>query len=502
MNDPDRDANDVGLEPTIVPVRRPVVADPDFATADGRSGSQLPLLGAAVVLAVAGITAVFVYLPAWVEQSESRPVAAVIAVEPPAAEPALSAAEIAALRDQAESLLAELLEQRQELDTRSVASWGDTTWSSYETAARLGDDAFLAEDLVEAVNQYESALAIGSRLLDRSVNIMAEALIAGDAALVSGNAALAATQFALVLAVDPDNARAARGRKRAESLPDVLAAMRRGEELEQQGELEQAAQAFSEALAIDPDYAAAQAARASTNTRIAEARFDRLIGEGFAAVEAGRNDRAVEVFNQALALRPGSEAARDGLAAAQEGQLLDAIAMAEIRAQAFERRELWDQAIDRYREALASDSSLKFAIEGLARAQSRADLDDKLEALIASPRLLLTDDVLQEAGRLIEEAEMIDEPGPRLIAQTEQLARLIELASTPINITLISDNATEVTVYRVGELGVFTNKEIALKPGSYIAVGQRRGYRDVRESFAVLPGAANGPVTVVCVEAI
>jgi hypothetical protein len=44
--------------------------------------------------------------------------------------------------------------------------------------------------------------------------------------------------------------------------------------------------------------------------------------------------------------------------------------------------------------------------------------------------------------------------------------------------------------------------QIALKPGSYTAIGQRAGYRDVRETFAVLPGVDNGPVTVVCTEQI
>jgi hypothetical protein len=69
-------------------------------------------------------------------------------------------------------------------------------------------------------------------------------------------------------------------------------------------------------------------------------------------------------------------------------------------------------------------------------------------------------------------------------------------------VTLVSDNATEVTVYRVGELGTFAARELELKPGRYTAVGSRRGFRDVRETFTVLPGRENGPVTVVCVESI
>ena len=176
--------------------------------------------------------------------------------------------------------------------------------------------------------------------------------------------------------------------------------------------------------------------------------------------------------------------------------------MAEIRGMAFERRELWDQAITRYREALGTDPTLKFAIDGLARAQRRADLDVKLQALIDSPRLLLAGDVFADAGGMLEEARAIEQPGPRLSSQAEQLERLMELASTPIPITLISDGLTEVTVYRVGELGQFTSTSLTLKPGNYTAVGYRNGFRDVRKNFSVLPGAANEPVTVICTEAI
>ena len=82
------------------------------------------------------------------------------------------------------------------------------------------------------------------------------------------------------------------------------------------------------------------------------------------------------------------------------------------------------------------------------------------------------------------------------------LDRLIELATTPIQVTLISDEETEVTVYRVGELGSFATMELALAPGRYTAVGQRRGYRDVRQTFNVLPGNDPAPITIVCAERI
>lgn len=73
---------------------------------------------------------------------------------------------------------------------------------------------------------------------------------------------------------------------------------------------------------------------------------------------------------------------------------------------------------------------------------------------------------------------------------------------TKVAVTLRSDGKTDVTVFRVGGLGRFAQHQLELLPGDYVAVGTRDGYRDVRVSFAVRPGAAPAPVTVQCGQAI
>jgi hypothetical protein len=53
-----------------------------------------------------------------------------------------------------------------------------------------------------------------------------------------------------------------------------------------------------------------------------------------------------------------------------------------------------------------------------------------------------------------------------------------------------------------GNLGNFTSKELSLRPGTYVAVGVRPGYRDVRQEFRVAPEVDMQPVVVRCEEAI
>ena len=86
--------------------------------------------------------------------------------------------------------------------------------------------------------------------------------------------------------------------------------------------------------------------------------------------------------------------------------------------------------------------------------------------------------------------------------QLSQLKQTLQFASAPVAVELQSDNATQVTVFRVGDLGAFSQKQLSLKPGNYVAVGNRSGYRDVRVEFQVTHKGLSSPVTVICREPV
>jgi len=61
---------------------------------------------------------------------------------------------------------------------------------------------------------------------------------------------------------------------------------------------------------------------------------------------------------------------------------------------------------------------------------------------------------------------------------------------------------TAITVYKVGRFGSFERRELTLRPGRYTVVGSRSGYRDVRLTLEVEPGAAPATLSVKCEEPI
>jgi hypothetical protein len=61
---------------------------------------------------------------------------------------------------------------------------------------------------------------------------------------------------------------------------------------------------------------------------------------------------------------------------------------------------------------------------------------------------------------------------------------------------------TDVTLLRVTSLGMFERHEMALKPGRYVAVGKRTGYREVRQEFVVGFNQTPSLVIVKCDERV
>ena len=109
---------------------------------------------------------------------------------------------------------------------------------------------------------------------------------------------------------------------------------------------------------------------------------------------------------------------------------------------------------------------------------------------------------MQNATQLLLNVSTMPEVGPRLEDHKNVLARLLKRAATPLTVELVSDGVTEVTIYKVGKLGAFGRQQLELRPGNYVAVGIRTGYRDVRVEFRVAPEIDMEPVVVQCEEPI
>ena len=232
------------------------------------------------------------------------------------------------------------------------------------------------------------------------------------------------------------------------------------------------------------------------------AEWTRAMSEGLAALDRGALDEAQGAFARAEAARPGAAATADALKRVEEARKAEGLIAHRARAEAAEAREDWKGAAAEYEAALKLDPRVAFALAGRARTAPRAALDETIEGYLRRPERLSAGAVAREAERALGRVDDVEQPGPRLRQQRAALEQLLKSAQTPVGVPLVSDGETEVVVLRVGTLGTFRKKEVPLRPGSYVVVGRRRGYRDTRKTLVVSPGGTPAPLDVRCDEAL
>jgi hypothetical protein len=467
-----------------------------------RRGGWVPAAVAAIVVAVA---AVAIWLPQRFTggggfEQEARSAAERLAQEQQAREQAL--ADAATARTAAEQVRATFEASFAALDSRAAARWATADFAAARDAGAAAAQRFSVEDFKAAAAGWEEAAKLLAAIEARKPRALAEALARGDSALKDGQVAAARDAFGLALGIEPEHAGAKAGLARAGRIEQTFPVVDAAAADERAGRLSAAEQGFRRALAIDPAAPGAAAGLARIAARRTGEAYAAAMSRGLADMAAGRADPARSAFREALALRPGSQEAADALVALDQGQRAGALKTLESRARAAEAGERWSEALAAWQEAAALEPSLQSAREGVARAGPRAELQDRIEALNREPQRLWDPAGRAEARRLIAAASAAGNPRQRLAAAAAELERLAAAAQTPVRLRLQSDGVTTVTIYRIGQYGSFTVRDVELLPGRYTVVGTRNGYRDVRQEVVLPPGTPAAAVVVKCEEPI
>lgn len=404
-------------------------------------------------------------------------------------------------RKAAQDLLARFVELQIRLDDEmQVNQWAADAFAAAQRLANEGDQRFLKENFPAAMALYEEGIAALETLVTEGQARFDQALASGLEALARGSSETALAAFDVAAIIHPDDERLLRARERATVLPQVLDLRRDGELAEGRRELREAIGFYEQALALDPTQPDLAPRIGNLRQALADADFANRISAGYAALDAGDLSAARIAFADAARRRPGDRAAVDGLAQVDQSTTLNRIEATRMRADRLAAAEDWANAAAAYGEVLKVDGTIKFARDGRERAQRRAALDSRLTEVLGNPTALSSDDALQIANSVYAEALAVTDAGPRLTEQRTRLEGLLALAARPIAVTFTSDAATEVTVYRIGAIGRFSQKVLELRPGRYVVTGSRPGRRDVR--LDVIVGVGMGPVDVRCAETI
>ena len=473
-------------------LKSPVLHPPGQSPVEETGGDHRWLWIAMATLLMLGLAVIFA-LPALVGPVEDTPVAA---------ESLPQTGESPAQRETAHQALQEYLRLRARLELENAGAWGEPVWSETAAAVSAGDRYFAQRQFAAAAREYEAARNQLQQLGNSRAEKLAASLEAASAALAVDDATTAIAQFEIALAIEPEHPAATRGLARANSRGAVIEQMNLARAAESNSDLEAAGAAYRQALQLDADYVPAQTALQRVTEQVNARDFKAAMSRALVALDAGRTGAAGKALDEAGRLRPGDTAVRDARLRLQGMRTQAGLSSLRRKAAGKVSSEDWPAAVELYRKALAIDPAAGFASAGMQRAKERVKLHAQIDHYLDKPSRVYSAAPLANAEQLLAAAGEAPPDESVLAGKITALRELVACASTPVTVTLNSDGATSILVYRVGRLGQFDTRQLELLPGDYTIVGSRPGFRDVRREIAVRPGLPVPPLVVRCEEPI
>jgi len=401
-------------------------------------------------------------------------------------------------RRASQELLGDVLKLVKSLAQRNVKEWAEDEFAAAREEIALGEKSYREQRYSKAEEIYQRAYDELRSIDGRAAQVISKAVADGFEHIVESNSHAAQKSFHFALSVSPDHDAAANGLRRSKTLDQVLALVHEANGYEEIGELDGALARYDEARSLDGETPGVANSIARVKQTLLDNEYRDLMSQGITAFDNGKNVVARKSFVNALKIKPHGIEASDALAQVKNKILAQQITQHLRSAMDAEQSENWSKAGVQYRSVAKLDPELDGAKSGALRADRRATLDRQLISIIGKPARLADDNVHREAAAVLARAQTITNKGTRLANQITQLSNVIKVARTPIPVTLLSNELSDITLYKIGPLGLFTQRSISVLPGHYVVVGRRRGFRDTRVEFDVSPDRPGVEITVQC----
>ncbi len=287
-----------------------------------------------------------------------------------------------------------------------------------------------------------------------------------------------------------------------DGLPPLLALIEKAEIARTENNLEAEKTHLEAALGLDPSrqYLATRLEKVTLELR--ERAFTRHIDQGMAAL--GRQDlkSAYKSLEKAREIFKGRPEAK--LLSKQAAELSRKLEFERLMAKAHRSSQSddWRSAGALFREAGDLFPGNAEANAGMALATQVVTVTAQLSKHLQAPQRLTSGNVARQAQGAITEARPLANHSRSLKAQAEKLSALLEAYSTKVQVRVVSDGKTNISVRGVGKVGRTENKTIELKPGQHTFEGVRQGFRAKLIDVQIPPGAVDFVVEIYCDERI
>lgn len=255
-------------------------------------------------------------------------------------------------------------------------------------------------------------------------------------------------------------------------------------------------------LKIEPDREEMKQRAQVLRTQLAESRFNQAISQAYQAIEQQQVEKARQALSQAEKIypsRPENKEVKVALVQLESQLRFNQHIAAADKAQ---KADNWEAAKQELSAALKERPANKDLIDRLNQAKRIVEIDQNIQGLLQNPYRLSNPAVKATADINVIQAESFGAQSPSLAKAAQQLKSTINAVNTPVNVNVISDGKTFVSVRGVGKVGETTGKTIQLKPGTYSFEGKREGYRSKLIEVQIPLNRSDYQVTVIADERI
>lgn len=404
--------------------------------------------------------------------------------------------EICQLRLDALELIKKFKEIKENALATNVGIWAPDDLSSLESIEEEAEKYFNKALFSEAIEKFNEGIVAANKIIERAAVSLDKFIDSGFNFLFLNNAIDAEISFRSALEIDPSNSMANKGLNRALVLDKVSKYINDAKLLISVNSLDQAKDLIDIAAQLDNKYQGLDKLRLDVIELIKIRDLNVLITDGFKYLKLLKFNEAKINFDKALLIDKNSKLAEEGINSANEGIKKNIIETEKFLAYESLNLEDFSKSSLHFQNILNLDPNIQFAILGLQEAKKLKELEFHLDRYIDRQDRLSSRNVYDEALVLLISSNSLSLQ-KRLSSKKAQLESLLTKFSEEINITIISDNKTQVNVQNVGSIGFFNQKEIKLNPGKYTFVGKRKGFVTIRRVIDIKQSTT---IKIQCIE--
>ena len=367
-----------------------------------------------------------------------------------------------------------------------------------EELALAGDKLYYSEQYSEALAQYDEATETLKSLVSSAESKFDSLLKEARQGLTDQQTETAKRSISGALFIKPGSEIAKRIEARIALLPQIIDLSRNAKNDELAGDYKNALDTYEQIKQIDPLTSQINETIATVTEQVRLQQVQELLTSGFKLLESESFELARRAFQRVLDLDSENQTARSGLEQIAVSKDLFTIKEKNSVGKIELSSGKWENARQTYEEILLIDSNIQTAIEGRNLAMSHQRVEDLLTKINAEPFKLSSEKLFLEAQFILREAHDLEFQTGKLVDLIERTSKLLSVYAEPVDVVLLSDNATDILISNVGRIGKFQKKIVSLRPGRYTIRGSQIGCKDIYRTIDVSPEFNS--VTLVCEE--